>query len=180
MLPGDYDTIAQFDLQPLYAGELYTGIKKELERKNKFYRPYVILIVENKEGNISDWVNFDKKTQPIPYMHGATGYTVKGDDVTISLPKVCTTYEHEKTGHLRVRLLSAEGRFGKELNLDPDSFEIVAEFLMEPLGAGLEYTNVYQHLQAINHFRRKQAIITLSEYENGVYVVKDWHYFPSD
>ena len=180
MLPGDYDTVAQLELEPLYPGELYTGIKKTLERKNKFYRSRVILIVENREGNITDWVNFDKKSEAIPFMSGATGYVVKGDDVTISLPKVCSSYAEGKTGNMRVRLISAEDRFGKDLCLPADSFEIVAEFALDPLSAGMEYTNVQKHLRAENHFRRKQPIITLSEYEHGTYVIKDWHYLPED
>lgn len=45
MLPGDYDTVISFELEPLFAGELYTNIKKTIERKSKLYRPRVILIV---------------------------------------------------------------------------------------------------------------------------------------
>lgn len=105
---------------------------------------------------------------------------MKGDDIFISLPKITSSYSEGRTGNLRVRLLSTEEKFGKEISLNSDSFDVVAEFSAEPLSAGTEYTNVQKHLKSINHFRRRNAIITLSEYEQGAYLIKDWHYFPEE
>lgn len=45
VLPHTYDSIGQFQLESLFAGELFSDVKKGFERKNKFYRPHVALLL---------------------------------------------------------------------------------------------------------------------------------------
>lgn len=136
-------------------------MKKEVERKNRFWRPHTILLLEE-GGDIVDWVNFRNKANGIVVMRGDTGFNTKGDEIEISIDRIVASHTTTKSGHLRVRLLSSEGKFGDKSYLSSDSYEVAAEFILEPLLPGTEYENIRRKVQSLNHARRKQSILTLS------------------
>lgn len=109
-------------------------------------------------------------------MTGNVAYHCEGKKIHIGICKITNNKGH-KSGTLKVQLITSDRKIEDGSALFTFQYDVVASFELQPLSGGYHYDKIERCVDKLHEKNRTYTMLTLSEYSNDKFQLRDYRVF---